>query len=495
MNLLDGESGEGVPSNRKAPILEIDKYISGITPYINSNGYNMEQDYQRNQIKTLLDKMADPDSFNALLFNEILSKFPQSQMISLNNFFIEYFKLYETLKQNRTKLVKMNNNLATQAESLNNKIRESRDVAEDNKLTLKLEAYKENNLNCPIRKIGFRYNEEFLEKFLEFEDGESECTIEVGSETDVMSGKFELFVQMMDNDTIKIDTLIPGNYNKSEEKKYKIGEHDLQIYITWIKSTFEFCNTKLAEIENLIENQKEQIIILNSNIIQLETIFKQTILNSPGMYDQEAKQGAEQEATLNQLIGIGDKVENLVLEVTGQEKIIWGDVTYWLNTAVIGFLVVQFLRRFDMIQLVLSFCVYSVLYDITPLKYGYYILYGLIGNLVIEVVWTFYYMSNWSVTILHEQLYGTFLRKVVLIVGWIMIITLVALIFAFWKYLLERKFQEVNKNSINFEIKQESEPPTGVRGIKPKSISKRLNLAYTDSGKFTIRRFDEENEP
>lgn len=104
-------------------------------------------------------------------------------------------------------------------------------------------------------------------------------------------------------------------------------------------------------------------------------------------------------------------------------------------------------------------------------------------------------MSNWYVTILHEQLYGTFLRKAVLTVGWIMIITLVALIFAFWKYLLEKQFREANKNTITFELKQESAPPTGVRGQKPKLSAKRLNLAYTDSGKVTIRRIDEENEP
>ena len=495
MNLLEGENGEGVTPIRKTPVLEIDKYLAGITPYIQAQGYIMDQEYQRNQIKALVDKMAYPDSFNGLLFNELLSKFPQKQMISLNNFFIEYFKLYETLKQNRTQLANMNNNLATQAENLKNQIRESRDGTEDNKFIFKIEAFKENNLNCPIRKIGFNYKGEFLEQFLEFEEGQTECNIEFRSESDVISGNFQLFVQMIDNETSQIDTLVPCNYNKSEEKKYRIGEYELRICVTWIKSIFEFCNTKLAQIENLIENQREQIVTLNSNIIQLEAIFKQTSLNSPSIYDQEAKKNADQGTTLNQLIGVGDKVENLVLGITGQEKIIWGDVAYWLNTAVIGFLVVQFLRRFDMTQLALSFGVYSVLYDITPLKYGYYILYGTIGNLVIEVIWTLYYMSNWYVTILHEQLYGTFLRKAVLTVGWIMIITLVALIFAFWKYLLEKQFREANKNTITFELKQESAPPTGVRGQKPKSVAKRLNLAYTDSGKFTIRRFDEENEP
>ena len=53
---------------------------------------------------------------------------------------------------------------------------------------------------------------------------------------------------------------------------------------------------------------------MNSNIIQLEAIFKQTSLNSPSIYDQEAKKNADQGTTLNQLIGVGDKVENLVLQ-------------------------------------------------------------------------------------------------------------------------------------------------------------------------------------
>ena len=125
----------------------------------------------------------------------------------------------------------------------------------------------------------------------------------------------------------------------------------------------------------------------------------------------------------------------------------------------------------------------------------------MIGNLILELIWILYYMSNWNVNILHEQTGGITLRKVVLIFAWVGFFASIMLIFAFWKYILERKIKETNTGDIDFVMQQEEKDnPQKLksRGKRKKEKTPRLNLRYGDSSsssRFTIRRFDEENEP
>ena len=65
-------------------------------------------------------------------------------------------------------------------------------------------------------------------------------------------------------------------------------------------------------------------------------------------------------------------------------------------------------------------------------------------------------MSNWNVNILHEQTGGITLRKVVLIFAWVGFFASIMLIFAFWKYILERKIKETNTGDIDFVMQQET---------------------------------------
>ena len=241
-------------------------------------------------------------------------------------------------------------------------------------------------------------------------------------------------------------------YNETIAETYPMNDNIIKLNIIWFKNNFELMNKELAENENELQELNEKILYLNSNILNLEQIFKGKLNNNNQNSDNiTLEQNNPIDApTLNQIIGLGDKVEDYILHISGKEQIIWEDVSYWLNVILLGVLVVQFLRRFDIIELSLCFGVFGVLYDKIDLKYSYHILFAMIGNLILELIWILYYMSNWNVNILHEQTGGITLRKVVLIFAWVGFFASIMLIFAFWKYILERKIKETNTGDIDF---------------------------------------------
>ena len=505
MVLLENESGHHAQAASTSRVLDIDKYFDMISDEVENKGYSLDNEYPRAEIKKLVDMFSSPNSFNGILFNEMMTKF-QGQTVSLKEFFIEYFTFYEKFKISKKEMVSRIKKLKDQNNMLKNQMRESRDKTEEEKITLKVEYPKTENYGLPVKKVGFKFRGNYLDKYIKVEEGESEIELEFGNENDINDinkGEFYLSIKTIDNDLIDLCVLHPMKYNETIAETYPMNENKIKVNIIWFKNNFELMNKELAENENELQELNEKILYLNSNILNLEQIFKGKLNNNNQNSDNiTLEQNNPIDApTLNQIIGLGDKVEDYILHISGKEQIIWEDVSYWLNVILLGVLVVQFLRRFDIIELSLCFGVFGVLYDKIDLKYSYHILFAMIGNLILELIWILYYMSNWNVNILHEQTGGITLRKVVLIFAWVGFFASIMLIFAFWKYILERKIKETNTGDIDFVMQQEEKDnPQKLksRGKRKKEKTPRLNLRYGDSSsssRFTIRRFDEENEP
>ena len=504
MELLENESDRHDKVASSSRVLDIDKYFDMITDEVENKGYSLDNDYPRGEIKKLVDMFSYPNSFNGILFNEIMAKFP-GQNVLLKDFFIEYFTFYEKFKINKKEMVTKIKKLNEQNNMLRNQMRESRDKTEEGKITLKVEYQKTENYGAPVKKVGFKFRGNYLDKFIEVEEGESEIELEFENEKDVNEGEVQLAIQTIDNNTTDLGILYPKTFNDTITETYNVDSNLIKINITWFKANFEFMSQELGQNENTLQELNDKILYLNTNILQLEAIFKEKLNNNnPNSDNITLEQNNPIDApTLNQIIGMGDKVEDYILKISGKERIIWEDVSYWLNVILCGVLVVQFLRRFDIIELSLCFGVFGVLYDKIDLKYSSHILFAMIGNLLLELIWILYYMSNWNVNILHEQTGGITLRKIVLLFAWVGFFASIALIFAFWKYILERKIKETNTGDIDFVMQQsEKENPQKLKSKgkakKKETPRQRLNLRYGDnssSSRFTIRRFDEENEP
>ena len=94
MDLLENESGHHAQNGSSSRVLDIDKYFDMISDEVENKGYSLDSEYPRGEIKKLVDMFSSPNSFNGILFNEMITKF-QGQTVLLKDFFIEYFTFYE----------------------------------------------------------------------------------------------------------------------------------------------------------------------------------------------------------------------------------------------------------------------------------------------------------------------------------------------------------------------------------------------------------------
>lgn len=483
-------------SAASTPEFELGEFMNEIDSEIRKHNYTLIQVLPKSEIYKLLTQINSPGNFNSTLFDDIINQVQitsQPDQYTLDAFFQEYVKHYLELRRTRELLVRNSNNLKRELSGYKAKLATSTDTTTSKALQLKLTLIQhETQLSTDeYDTIKFKINYSVLKEHLNFFN-KSECTLSFASYNEISNGLNVIASKTGSSNEASLPPFIVDKINEEIIKEYVLDKLTFELKGVLTGNVFDFYSTRIFNIENKILNDESILPVLNSKINQLEKIFNKTT-PIQNYYNDHQHYG---QTPFDQLIGYADDIEQYIKGATGQNTINWGVVLYWLDVVMMALLFVQFLRRFDMIALILGFGVFGLVYNVIRVKYGLYMLVCLIVNLLFEIVWLFYYMTNWGVIIPHEQETGRTLRKWVIVLGWIMFVVQVAMVFVLWKFISEKKYSSIKKGKVNFKEYQ-----TIMSRFKPsidrQTKSNRFTINYKNynEGTYDLRHESENDEP
>lgn len=483
-------------SAASTPEFELGEFMNEIDSEIRKHNYTLTQVLPKSEIYKLLTQINSPGNFNSTLFDDIINQVQitsQPDQYTLDAFFQEYVKHYLELRRTRELLVRNSNNLKRELSGYKAKLATSTDTTTSKALQLKLNLIQhETQLSTDeYDTIKFKINYSVLKEHLNFFN-KSECTLSFTSYNEISNGLNVIASKTGSSNEASLPPFIVDKINEEIIKEYVLDKLTFELKGVLTGNVFDFYSTRIFNIENKILNDESILPVLNSKINQLEKIFNKTT-PIQNYYNDHQHYG---QTPFDQLIGYADDIEQYIKGATGQSTINWGVVLYWLDVVMMALLFVQFLRRFDMIALILGFGVFGLVYNVIRVKYGLYMLVCLIVNLLFEIVWLFYYMTNWGVIIPHEQETGRTLRKWVIVLGWVMFVVQVAMVFVLWKFISEKKYSSIKKGKVNFKEYQ-----TIMSRFKPsidrQTKSNRFTINYKNynEGTYDLRHESENDEP
>ena len=484
-------------SAASTPEFELGEFMNEIDSEIRKHNYTLTQILPKSEIYKLLTQINSPGNFNSTLFDDIINQVQitsQPNQYTLDAFFQEYVKHYLELRRTRELLVRNSNNLKRELSSYKTKLATSTDPTPSKALQLKLTLIPRVsplNTDDDYDTIKFKINYSVLKEHLNFIN-KSECTLSFTSYNEISNGLNVIASKTGSSNEASLPPFIVDKINEEIIKEYVLDKLTFELKGVLSGNTFDFYSTRIFNIENKILNDESILPVLNSKINQLEKIFNKTT-PIQNYYNDHQHYG---QTPFDQLICYADDIEQYIKGATGQSAINWGVVLYWLDVVMMCLLFVQFLRRFDMIALILGFGVFGLLYNVIRVKYGLYMLVCLIVNLLFEVVWLFYYMTNWGVVIPHEQETGRTLRKWVIVLGWVMFVVQVAMVFVLWKFISEKKYSSIKKGKVNFKEYQtimSKYKPSIDRQTKPNRFT--INYGNDNRGTYDLRHESENDEP
>ena len=483
-------------SAASTPEFELGEFMNEIDSEIRKHNYTLTQVLPKSEIYKLLTQINSPGNFNSTLFDDIINQVQitsQPDQYTLDAFFQEYVKHYLELRRTRELLVRNSNNLKRELSGYKAKLATSTDTTTSKALQLKLTLIQRGTQlsTDEYDTIKFKINYSVLKEHLNFFN-KSECTLSFTSYNEISNGLNVIASKTGSSNEASLPPFIVDKINEEIIKEYALDKLTFTLKGVLTGSLFDFYSTKIFNIENKILNDESLLPVLNSKINQLEKVFNKTT-PIQNYYNNNKHYG---QTPFDQIIGYADDIEHYIKGATGQNTINWGTALYWLDVVMMCLLFVHFLRRFDIIALLIGFAIFGLVYNVIRIKYGLYMLVCLIVNLLFEIVWLFYYMTNWGVIIPHEQETGRTLRKWVIVLGWIMLVVQIAMIFVLWKFISEKKYSSIKKGKIHFKDYQ-----TIISKAKPsidrKGKSNRLTINYKNNndGTYDLRNNSEDDEP
>ena len=484
-------------SAASTPEFDLSEYLNEIEAELNKHNASLNQIESRSRIYQLLTQINSPGNFNSTLFEDIINQVQiasQPDQYLLEAFFQEYVKYYLELRRTRELIVRNSNNLKLELSDYKAKLATSNNTTVSKGLHLKLNLITNTNPSMSIYEydtIKFKVNYSVLKEHLNFFD-KSECTLSFTSYNEISNGLNVIVSKSGSSNEASLPPFVIDKINEEIIKEYALDKLTFTLKGVLTGSLFDFYSTKIFNIENKILNDESLLPVLNSKINQLEKVFNKTT-PIQNYYNNNKHYG---QTPFDQIIGYADDIEHYIKGATGQNTINWGTALYWLDVVMMCLLFVHFLRRFDIIALLIGFAIFGLVYNVIRIKYGLYMLVCLIVNLLFEIVWLFYYMTNWGVIIPHEQETGRTLRKWVIVLGWIMLVVQIAMIFVLWKFISEKKYSSIKKGKIHFKDYQ-----TIISKAKPsidrKGKSNRLTINYKNNndGTYDLRNNSEDDEP
>ena len=407
------------------------------------------------QISSLIDSIFYPKQFNKTIFNHIIdfSNLNINKPIKLEDFFKGYLSVYESMLINKEQFEKKISLLNMYHQQLNNKLNNLNNDKNNNLINNNNELFSNSRIIIHFKilneeiinnKLIFELkNYEKKEILINYDNNSNEIIIPLKNYEIISNGLYVYY-----NNKI-IDHLNIWNIlNKIKTNNYE--NNSLSISYLWINSEKEFINVYIEEINNLINNEKEYLNMLNDSLKELEFIFKEKNNNN-------IKNNTELEITNN--------IENLILNLTGNDIIIWDNLTFYINMIILIGVLIQFLTRSDYISLLNIFLIFFTFFNLLKKNILYKILKFDIITIINDLI---YFIININ------KKNNDILEKIINIIIIIIIFLKTIQCFSLWKMALEYKIYYIN----NYEYFQKNHSSKSF--FRKMSVSPKLTMSNNE---------------
>ena len=424
-------------------------------------GHNFFDSLFVQQISSLIDSIFYPKQFNKTLFNHIIdfSNLNINKPIKLEDFFKGYLSVYESMLINKEQFEKKISLLNMYHQQLNSKLNTLNSDEKNNSISNNNELFQDSRIIIYYKIM----NEEIINNKLIFEiKNHDKKEIPINYDTNLN----EIIIPLKNYEIISCGLLVYYNnklidnlniWNLLNKIKTNIYENNsFSISYLWINSEKNFINSYIEEINVLINNEKEYLNMLNDSIKELELIFKKNNNNN-------IKNNTELEIT--------NKIENLILNFTGNDIINWDNITFHTNFIILIGVLIQFLIRSDYISLLSIFLIFFILFDILKRNILYKILKYDIITLINDLI---YFIININ------KKNNDILDKIINIIIIIVIIIKIIQCFSLWKMALEYKIYYIN----NYEYFQKNHSSKSF--FRKMSISPKLTMSKSEDDLISL---------
>lgn len=458
---------------------EAEKYMNLIENELKKSGHDFSDSLLVPQIITILDNLSSPNVFNKTLFEHILSysDFDVSKPIKLKDFFLSYFQVYNSMKNNRDTLAK--DNVSTEKEINKLKLELSgqrqKEVVINDLITSnsKIEiCYKltENQYASSFKGIKVVFGNSILDfdvtnridnKAIPIKNQHQlDYTIDIYSISDLGDKKL---------DAINIKELL----NTPLKRTYDFVEMEF----LWISSMVSYLERKIALFEYEMKKSKDSIAMLNTSINQLEMVLGKYFTQIPRSQYSNIVGG-----TMGNELEVSEKIENLVLKAVGKEVIlIWDKIVFFLAKVILLSCLLQLLTRLDAITIIMCFIIIAMENKIVEKDNMYYLLGYAISSLCYDIV---YLILNWGSNEAQPAIYN----KITNILVFANIIMKLPVCFSLWKMCLAVKLNEINNKHLEKLLKAKFQNEFTRKDIHP-----RLNFAEARKDRSILREEDGNN--
>jgi hypothetical protein len=381
--------------NQQVEDIQLDIYQDGIQEDLGKISMEWDARVYQDKLAEGLDQLvqgnkdAHSGKFNRILFSHILdfknlSKTGNSPIL-VSDFFHSYFLVYESMRRNRDfygrHCLELNNKLAesknsVQAEKQSEKVLEN---GQTNNSKVKIEI-REINISPDLdsddidavfegRKLVFEY----VEKGNNQTEGDSYVIKEIPLSAEGLNNGYQFVItdinkkieiNLYDYNGVKtnLDSFTPGeSYDVVEEKFLEIPDKgSVHIDVAYINSNVNFINKMILQTEKEYDECHVDFDNLDNSIKLLEEPFNDFCYKLNQDPDRQLAEDCNPNNDptnkkntnyMNELhrkeIEMSEKVENMILNVSGKKCIVWDTIYYLFNKIMLGCVILVMTYRGD----------------------------------------------------------------------------------------------------------------------------------------------------
>lgn len=490
-------------SNIQIEDLDLDYYFAGIEDDLKKANLDINSRVFPEILIAALDKLvaqnksSNSTKFNRILFSHILdfkSLGKAQEPILVSDFFNSYFQVYESMRRNRDVYgkscielsgkisdykqevikSKQTEKVLENGQTNNSKVRlEIRDIAIYQDLT-------DVNLDNVFKgqKIIIEYESEKNEKNNQFVGqtplGDSFVMKEIPLSQEGLNNSYQfaitdinkkITVSLQSKDAKKVlDHFYPGEcFDSLITKTFEIPDiGKVELDIVYINSFVNYINKLITQHEVEYEENHVHFDNLESSILLLEFPFKNFLdkhnddperrtnseVDPNKNSSADSKNAQNKQSYLSQVhrneIEVSEKLENLILNVSGRQCIIWDTIYFLMNKIVLGCVTLVLAYRADYATLLLALLGLAFeSNNISLNKFGKLVFF-LTLSMLYDFVWLLGSLSDWTETTPLEGSSLNGIRKLATVIAFVVIILKIVLCFSGWRLSIIYKMKEIN---------------------------------------------------
>jgi len=386
-------------TDNRSEDIQLDIYQDGIQDDLRRISIEWDSRVYQDKLAEGLDKLvqanknANSSKFNRILFSHIidfkdLSKTTSSPIL-VSDFFHSYFLVYESMRKNRDdygrQCLEINNKIA---EEKNNVLREKQtekvlENGQTNNSKVKIEI-KDINIFQDLNnddidsvfegnKLVFEYVDNQKPRNNQTSRGDSYIIKEIQLSTEGLNNSYQFVVTDINKKIeinlyddhkgkTKLDSFTPGEcYDIVEEKNLEIPDKgSVTVDVAYINSNVNFINNMILQNEQEYDEYHVHFDNLDNSIKLLEEPFHDFCqkLNSdperklaeecnPNNDPTNKKNNNYMNEVHRKEIEVSEKVENIILNVSGKKCIVWDTIYYLFNKIMLGCVILVLTYRGD----------------------------------------------------------------------------------------------------------------------------------------------------